>query len=181
MIDKRVFSIPNELVREFGTRDPFVLAKEKGIIIKVIHDFVKQRGASAIIMRNKFIFLGNRQSPEMKRMVCGHELGHLLVHEPNYGKEAWVLNHELFDMRDELEYEANVFTANLLIDEEEMFQYLDEGFNLVATASALGINVNLLVLKLVEMNKHQGCNFRISDIPDRKFLGHIPDRTRRGW
>ena len=117
----------------------------------------------------------------MQRMVCAHELGHLLLHKATYGKEAWVLNHELFDITNDLEYEANVFAANLLIEDEVMFDYFEDGHSIVATASGLDVNVNLLVLKVVEMNKQQGFNFQLSDVPDRAFMGSIPDSQSYDW
>ena len=90
-------------------------------------------------------------------------------------------NHELFDIRDELEYEANVFAANLLIDDGEMIDFLEEGYNVVATASSLDVNVNLLMLKLIEMNKQQGFNFQLSEAPERCFMGSIQDSNAQDW
>ena len=177
MTGRDVFTLPRKLVRKHKTSDPFELAKRLGIIVKFRSDFVRQRGASVIILGNRIIFINANLSDQMQRMVCAHELGHLLLHRAAYGKAAWVLNHELFDIRNQLEYEANVFAANLLIDESEMFDYLNEGYTIVAVASSLGVNVNMLVLKLVEMNKQQGYDFRVSDMPERGFLGTIPDST----
>ena len=176
-----VFKLPRKLVRKYHTSNPFTLAKRLGIIVKYCSDFVKQRGASAIILGNRFIFINTNLSEQMQIMVCAHELAHQLLHKSHYGKEAWVLNHELFDLRDELEYEANVFAANLLIDDDEMFDLLHEGCNIVATASGLGINVNLLVLKMVEMNKQQGFNFQVSETPERCFMGSIQDSNTQDW
>ena len=175
------FKLPRKLVRKYKTCDPFELARRMGMIIKFCSDFVKQRGASAIVLGNRVIFINSNLSEQMQRMVCAHELGHLLLHRACYGKEAWVLNHELFDIRDELEYEANVFAANLLIDDAEMFDFLEEGYNVLATASGLGVNVNLLMLKLIEMNKQQGFNFQVSETPERCFMGSIQDSNAQDW
>ena len=173
--------LPRKLVRKYNTCDPFELARRLGIIVKFRSDFVKQRGASAMILGNRVIFINANLSEQMQRMVCAHELGHLLLHRASYGKEAWVLNHELFNIKDQLEYEANVFAANLLIDEAEMLDYLQEGYDVVATASSLGVNVNLLMLKLIEMNKQQGFNFQVSETPERCFMGSIQDSNARDW
>ena len=180
MINRDVFALPRKLAKKYETRDPFVLAQNLGILVKLRTDFTAQRGASAIILGNRVIFLNANLSEQMQRMVCAHELGHLLLHRANYGKHAWVLNHELFDIKDDLEYEANVFAANLLIEDDEMFEYLEEGHGIVATASCLDVNVNLLTVKMVEMNKHQGCDFQISDLPSRRFMGSMPDRSGYG-
>ena len=174
-----VFTLPRKLVRKYNTCDPFRLAAKLGIIVLFRSDFVQQRGAAVIAIKNRFIFINSNLSEQMQRMVCAHELGHLLLHRTSYGKGAWVLNHELFDITDQLEYEANVFAANLLIDEGEMLDYLREGYTVVAIASGLNINVNLLVLKLVEMNKQQGYNFQLPDMPDRRFMGKITDGYTR--
>jgi len=170
-----VFTLPRKLVRKYNTCDPFRLAEKLGIIVLFRSDFVKQRGAAVIAMKNRFIFINSNLSEQRQRMVCAHELGHLLLHRSSCGKGGLVLNHELFDINDQLEYEANVFAANLLIDDGEMFDYLREGYTVVAIASSLNINVNLLVIKLVEMNKQQGYNFRLPDMPDRRFMGKITD------
>ena len=92
------FKLPRKLVRKYKTCDPFELARRMGMIIKFCSDFVKQRGASAIVLGNRVIFINSNLSEQMQRMVCAHELGHLLLHRACYGKEAWVLNHELFDI-----------------------------------------------------------------------------------
>ena len=181
MTCRDAYKLPRKLVRKYKTRDPFVLAEKLGIIIKFCTDFVKQRGASAIVLGNRVIFINANQSEQMQRMVCAHELGHLLLHRKCYSEAAWVLNHELFDIKDDLEYEANVFAAYFLIDDADMFDCLHEGYNIVSAASSLDVNVNLLMLKLVEMNKQEGFNFQISDMPERCFMGTIPDSNRNDW
>ena len=81
---------------------------------------------------------------------------------------------ELFDIRDSTEYEANLFAANLLIDTDEMMELLKEGRDIVSTASALDVNVNMLAIKLLEMRDVD------VDLPftvSRQFLGRIDDRA----
>ena len=61
-------------------------------------------------------------------------------------------------MRDKTEYEANVFAANLLINEVEMIGLLKEGRSAYETAMILKTEPNLLDIKLANMNT-MGYNF----------------------
>ena len=82
---------------------------------------------------------------------------------------------ELFNITDETEYEANLFAANLLVDDETLLELLRSGQDIVAAARALGVNVNLLAIKLAEMKK---AGLPLNDLPlspDRTFLGRIAD------
>ena len=81
---------------------------------------------------------------------------------------------EIFDIKDETEYDANVFAANLLIDEQEMLEMAREGYDVVHIAKELNLNVNILLVKLNEMSK-KGYDLRVPYEPSRKFLGRIDD------
>ena len=81
---------------------------------------------------------------------------------------------EIFDIKDETEYDANVFAANLLIDDQEVLEMAREGYDVVYIAKEMNLNVNILLVKLNEMSK-KGCDLRVPYEPPRKFLGHIDD------
>ena len=76
--------------------------------------FGKVRGAFAV--RERIIYLDAEQLPPQCRFVYGHEMGHdaLPWHtEAYYGEDRRTLNP---DTRDELEAEANAFSADLLFN-----------------------------------------------------------------
>ena len=81
---------------------------------------------------------------------------------------------EIFDIKDETEYDANVFAANLLIDDQEVLEMAREGYDVVHIAKELNLNVNILLVKLNEMSK-KGYDLRVPYEPSRKFLGRIDD------
>ena len=81
---------------------------------------------------------------------------------------------EIFDIKDETEYDANVFAANLLIDDQEVFEMAREGYDVVYIAKEMNLNVNILLVKMNEMNK-RGYDFRVPYAPSREFLGRIDD------
>jgi Zn-dependent peptidase ImmA (M78 family) len=112
------YLIPPKLIRKYGTRNPFLLAGEKGVEIMMRDDFDRQKGAFSLMLNVPFIFINNNLSDEMKRIVCAHELGHAMLHRKlcRKMKNQTIQEYEIFDIRSTTEYEANIFAAELLID-----------------------------------------------------------------
>lgn len=175
-MDNRAISMPRRLIRRFSTRDPFEISDALGIAVLIRSDFVRQKGAFAVVGNNSFIFINDNLSEYMQRLVCAHELGHALLHRRLGSVPGGMIEFEIFDIKDETEYNANVFAANLLIDEEEILEMAREGYDVVNIARRLNLNVNILLVKLNEMNK-KGYDLRVPYAPSRKFLGHIDDEV----
>ncbi len=57
----------------------------------------------------------------------------------------------------------NLFAANLLLDQNSIEELVSDGFDIVQIARQLGTNVNLLLLKLQQMNDDN--RFRLPDMP----------------
>lgn len=176
MVDARAFSIARRLIQKFGTRDPFIIARELGIVVLLRNDFKRQKGAFMVLKRISFIFINANLSEEMQRMVCAHELGHALLHHGLGQQQGGLLEFEIFDMRNHYEYDANVFAATLLLDDQEVLETAMDGYDVVQIARSMGTNINLMLLKMIEMNK-QGHTFRIPYEPTREFLGTIEDNA----
>ena len=177
MTNQDTYLIPARIIRKTGTRNPFILAKELGVHVMMRNDFDRQKGAFAMVLNVPFIFINANLSKEMQRIVCAHELGHAMLHRnlcrESAGQAIYEL--ELFDIRDTAEYEANVFAANLLIDEEEMLDCFKMEYDVVQTARKLDINVNLLMIKMIEMQRRNDIQVDLPCIPGRDFLGKISD------
>ncbi len=179
-MDNRLFTLPSSLVREYATRDPFLIARHKGYTVRYL-DLKKQKGFCTNIYNNFFIFINQNLSDQMKRMTCAHELAHIILHKDQLGRDsAGRFSHfvemELFDITNQTEYEANLFAANLLIDEEDLMRMLTDGQDIVSIASTMDVNVNMLALKLAELGK-MGFPIDLPLTPDRGFLGRIEDRA----
>lgn len=176
MLDKRVFTLPKSLIRKYRTRDPFEIAEALGIEVVMCPEFKRQKGVFTVILRNCLILINANLSEEMQRIVCAHELGHALLHRKMASATKGLLEFELFDINDQMEYDANAFAATLLLDEEELLEMVHEGHDVVYIARSMGTNVNLVLLKLNEMRK-QGHEMNLPDMPSRKFLGEIDDNA----
>ena len=87
-----------------------------------------------------------------------------------------MMEFEIFDITDAAEYEANVFAANLLMDEQEVLEMAREGYDVIYIAKKLNINVNILLVKLNEM-RSKGYDLRVPYEPARKLLGSVGDEV----
>lgn len=173
MIDKQASTLPRRLIRRYRSNDPFEIADALNITVLERGDFKRQKGAFKVILNNSFIFINANMSDEMKRLVCAHELGHALLHRSLGKTQSGLMEFELFNITDTTEYEANLFAANLLLDEDSIVSLIQDGFDVVQIARSLGTNVNLLLLKLQQMNDDN--HLHLPDMPSRNFLGTISD------
>lgn len=168
-----------DLIKEYGTSDPFRIANGiKNVYVREF-DAHKQKGFCVDILNNYYIYINSNLSYQMKRMVCAHELGHVLFHKDKLGRDKngklkKIVEWELFDIKDHTEYEANLFAANLLIDTDALKEMLRTDPDLVHIACAFNVNVNLVAIK-VAAAKFEGVN--VPFIPSRNFLGKIEDRA----
>ncbi|MBE6869904.1 MAG: ImmA/IrrE family metallo-endopeptidase [Ruminococcus albus] len=148
-----------ELIDKHGTRNPYELADALGI--KIIETSIRPlQGAFYIIFDQPTIFIEETLREDQKLIVCGHENGHAVLH-PELVRNGNLAEFEVFDMREPIEYEANIFAAHLLIDEDEMLHYLRMGYTVFQTAIMMKVNPNLVNIKLSEMNGW-GYNFDTS-------------------
>ena len=173
-MNEKLFSVPKALVRKYGVRDPFRLADYLGFPVRFV-DLKATKGFCKKILKNYFIFITSNLSEEMQRMCCAHEIGHILFHKDYLSTPEYFMHMELFDMRNRTEYEANLFAANLLIDDDELLEAIRRGEDFVSAAFAFGVNVNMIALKLAEMKK-AGHPVNVPFTPERRFLGRIEDR-----
>ena len=135
------------LIKKYKTRDPFVIADAIGIEILYSDKLKRLKGMYRVIKRNRFIFLNSKNSPEMNRIVCAHELGHDRLHL-EFAKDIPFQEFMLYDMASRHEYEANVFAANLLLDDSEVLEYIENGYDTLQIAKATATDINLVALKV---------------------------------
>ena len=99
-MDHRISDIPQKLVEQYETRDPFRLAELSGCYVKFINTR-HQKGFCQILLNNKYIFINQNMTPQMQRMTCAHELGHLFLHRDVLKQKKHFAEMELFDITDQ--------------------------------------------------------------------------------
>ena len=165
------------LVRRFGTRDPFDIAEQLGIEIVFRNDFKRQKGAFKVILRTPFIFINANLSSYMQRMVCAHELGHALLHRDLGKSKLGLVEFEIMDINSVAELEANLFAGELLLDEGELVEYVQQGWDLLSIARAMDTNINMLLIRVNAYNSEHDAKLTLPEMPSRNFMGTINDDT----
>ncbi|MDO5560559.1 MAG: ImmA/IrrE family metallo-endopeptidase [Oscillospiraceae bacterium] len=137
----------DSLVKKFATRDPARIADELGIIVKPC-PFRQQRGAYNVILRNRFIFIKDDLPAVMNRIVMAHEIGHDVFHRDEALMKGGFREFNIFDMRDNrMEFEANLFAAQMTLDDDEFLEYCERGYDIQQIAIAMKSDINLVALK----------------------------------
>ena len=136
-----------KLIRTYGTRDPFIIAKMLGVEIIYADGLNRLKGMYRVIKRNRFIILNSSNSEAMNTIVCAHELGHDQLHR-EFAKSAPMQEFMLYDMTSRREYEANIFASELLLDDGEVLDYVSKGYDSMQIAKATSTDINLVALKV---------------------------------
>lgn len=144
------------VVQETGSRDPEEIAAQRGIIV-ISAAFSTQKGVYKVIERNRFIFIKEDLEPQMQKIVMLHEIGHDVLHR----KEANIFREfNIFDMgSNRLEYEANSFAAEIALPDEEILNYIYQGYDVGMVAKAMESDINLVAIKVANFNR-RGYSFR---------------------
>ncbi len=143
--------VGNDLVERFKTRDPFLIAEGLGVEVLFCGDFGPLKGMYRVIRRNRFIFINKDLAPRMQSIVCAHELGHDQLHR-HLAKGNALQEFMLYDMTTKSEYEANIVAAEILLDTDELLDYVYRyGYTSEQIAKAMNTDINLVALKVAHL------------------------------
>lgn len=169
MIDSfYIYSKATEMVKQTGTRNPMKIASEIGVMLRHSEELDKLLGLYTYRWKHRIILLNDKMEEIMARMVCAHELGHDALHR-DIAKGEGLKEFVLFNMKDTTEYEANAFAAHLIIDDDDIYSMSKDKYDVVQMAKMLNVNINLVLIKLQELNK-LGYDFRVSCEADSFFF-----------
>lgn len=169
MSAERLSLIGGRLVKRYRTRDPFEIAGQLGINIMFCNDFGPLKGMYRVIKRNRFIFLNNDLSEHMQRIACAHELGHDQLHR-ELAQNSPLREFMIYDMKSKPEYEANIVASEILLDSDEVLDFIyNYHYTAEQIASAMYTDINLVALKIAHLVT-LGYNLRSVDYRS-DFLG----------
>ncbi len=143
----RIAEKSEELCKKHDSRNPFEIAACEGIRLRFCPEFQTLKGMYKVILEERFIFLNGNLKRREAREVLAHELGHDALHR-EMAENSIVQDHFLLDMRLKPEYEANLFAANLLLEDEKVLEAIGEGLSLEDLAASLKTSPFFLELKL---------------------------------
>lgn len=112
-------AIVESLCKKYDTRDPYEIAKQKGIIVHS-EPLGEIRGYFNKCYRQKFIHINSDLPDNEQYMTCGHELGHAVMHPDS--NTPFLRNFTMLSV-DKLEIEANRFMVHLLYSDDYFEEY----------------------------------------------------------
>jgi len=157
-----------KLIKRCGSRDPFEICASIGLNVRFA-DLGNLKGMYKYYKRNRYALINSELDENMQKIVCAHELGHDRLHQ-HFAKDHCLQEFMLYDMRSRPEYEANLFASELLIADDDILEFVNEGCDIEQTARSLNTDVNLVAIKLASMNT-RGFGFIISTTHKSDFLG----------
>ena len=172
MIDSvGIYKKAEQLVQRYGTRNTLTLAHETGIRVIETDHLQNLLGMYTFRWQQRVMLLNNRMDEYLTQMVAGHEIGHDIYHR-KLAKGKGLQEFELFRMHNTTEYVANAFAAHVLIDTEECLEYARNGYDVVQIARAMNSEINLMLIKLQELNR-LGYHLRLPVEPRSDFFKNI--------
>ena len=104
-----------------------------------------------------YVMFSSFLSEEEKRIVAAHELGHIILHRAQL-KMAPMSDNRIYNMINETEYQANLFAADLLIEDEAV----DFCSSLYATPELMSFKLYSLMKRGQKYNMPMDINQRFS-------------------
>lgn len=132
----------NQLVRLFGTRDPFEMIKGVNVIL-VFYPLDGVRGFYQYFKRNNIIYIDESLSRHDQQFVCAHELGHMFLHKRS---NALFMDTRTQFNTSRYELEADKFAVNLLISDSVLREYPD--YSTDQLSRLFGYSKKLIELRL---------------------------------
>ena len=148
-----------KLIKRYGTRDPFRICEELGVIIRY-EDFIDLKGMYRKFGRNRYILLNRNLVDFMLIVVCLHELGHDQLHW-KLGENAVLRDSAIF-RNIPIELEANMYAAEVKFIDEEILDLVYSGFTTDQIAMQTGTCSDLVAIKL-NLLKHKGYQLKNVD------------------
>lgn len=164
-----ISGIVENLTRKYDTRDPYMLCDELGVRIRYKDLGTDIKAYYFYHSRIRNIVVNNRISKPIQRILIAHELGHDRLH-----MEIAMLKGfqeiEMFSMAQPTEFEANIFAAELLIDDSTLLELLNnENASFFSAARELCVPAALLDFKF-RVLKRRGYRLEAPIITHGDFL-----------
>ena len=113
------------LLDKYGTNDPFQILREMKVVIIESDRFTKLKGFIFQSCRTIYVTINESLPIFLKHLVAAHELGHIMLHKDRL-KIAPMSELQIGCTKDVTEREANLFAAELLISDDDVFKILHD-------------------------------------------------------
>ncbi|WP_440896276.1 ImmA/IrrE family metallo-endopeptidase [Amphibacillus sp. Q70] len=116
----RIKKIAEQLINQYDTNDPYLLAEHLNIIIfeKGLHEEIM--GFYKYNRRNKFIILNTNLNEQLKQFTAAHELSHAILHPRS--NTPFLRKNTLYPVG-KIEREANQLAVELLLPDQSIYEH----------------------------------------------------------
>ena len=164
---ENITKVATALKEKFETRDPFKIASNLGISYR-FGNLVSLKGFYTVILRNRYIVINENLDEISSKIVCAHEIGHDRFHR-KLGLKTFQEESCVSFKTSIPEIEANCFSAQLLINDEDFLSAANNGYTYDNLACELNVHVELALIKAQILNS-QGYNINIPYNPKSNYL-----------
>lgn len=150
--------------KKYDETDPERLAKAMGVLLLYEPMGVSSDACKGFYFRQsrtQVITVNSDLADELRRIILTHELGHAVLHGRSAGTRAFH-DFTLFDETSVYEYEANIFAADFLMDDEKVLALLNGDISFFGAAADLCVPPELLDFKF-RVLKRKG--YKVVDPP----------------
>lgn len=153
MGNTHIYKEATRLIRKYQTQDPFEILGGMNVIVKESSRFKKLKGFCFMGCQTVYVVISSFLSDEEKKIVAAHELGHIVLHRAQL-KMAPMKDDNLYNMMDNTEYEANLFAADLLLDDGDVAEAAsNDDLDYFDMCSLLSTSPQLMSFKLYSLIK----------------------------
>ena len=137
-----------KIIKKYDERNPKLLCRYLGV--KLLYQSLGNepdsiKGFYLESKRIKTITINSDLPANIKRIIIAHELGHAVLHK-NYSFDAFC-GINLFQITTSMEREANLFSAELLIDDDFILETQSCEYTFFSIAANLKMPIELLDYK----------------------------------
>ena len=160
-----------KLKKKYQTNDVYEITENLKINIWEKDFGTDKDSIKALTFKNvriAYIVLNSNLPEIIKVFIIAHELGHYVLHIDDFSK-AHV--EKSFFGNQQMEIEANIFAAELLINDEEVLEtFYNNEYTQYQIASMFNVPYELLAYKIMLL-KHKGYTVpKLPEIPKSNFL-----------
>lgn len=105
-------------VKKYETRNPFKLAEYLNVFVHV-GPLGSRAGCYMFLKNHKYIFLNEDLNEQERILVMAHELAHSIMHRK---ENCYFIRNKTLLLTSEIETEANMFAAELLIPDDLIYE-----------------------------------------------------------
>lgn len=178
MIAEYISNAVMSLKKKYGESNPFRLAKAMGICLIPQPMGTDENCCKGFFMVNRRIpvIVYNDDLPKrFQEIIVMHEIGHAVLHRKKAEIKCFH-DFQIFDSASGNEYEANMFAADYMLEDQDVLDRLNSYQSFFETAQELRVPPQLLDFKFKMLKMRGSVRIDSPIVTDSTFLKNVPTK-----